>query len=148
MTSGPFAGAVMMTFFAPAARCFAASSRLVKMPVDSKTTSTPSAFHGSSAGSFTDSTLNASPSTVMRAVAGRDVGLEVAEHRVVLQQVRERVGVGEIVDRDEVDVVVAERGPHDVASDSPETVDADLDGHRRSFCACGAMPAPVQHVIV
>ena len=30
--SGPLAGAVMITFFAPAARCLAAPSRLVKMP--------------------------------------------------------------------------------------------------------------------
>ena len=57
MTSGPLAGAVMITFFAPAARCFAASSRLVNRPVDSKTTSTPRSFHGSCAGSFSDSTL-------------------------------------------------------------------------------------------
>ena len=63
--SGPFAGAVMTTFFAPAAICFAAPSRLVKMPVDSNTTSTPSAFQGSCAGSFTDSTWNLSPPTVI-----------------------------------------------------------------------------------
>src|SRR5436190_7743988 len=63
--SGPFAGAVMTTFFAPAARCFAASSRLVKRPVDSNTTSTPRSFHGSCAGSRTDSTLNSSPSTAI-----------------------------------------------------------------------------------
>ena len=61
--SGFFAGAVMMTFFAPAARCFAAASRSVNSPVDSNTTSTPRSFHGSCAGSFTDSTWNVSPST-------------------------------------------------------------------------------------
>src|SRR6188768_1386810 len=52
--SGFFAGAVMMTFFAPAARCFAALSRSVKRPVDSKTTSTPRSFQGSCAGSLDD----------------------------------------------------------------------------------------------
>ena len=41
MTSGSVAGAEMITFFAPAARCLAASSRLVKKPVDSITTSQP-----------------------------------------------------------------------------------------------------------
>ena len=41
--SSPLAGAEMMTFFAPASRCFAASSRLVKKPVDSITTSTGAA---------------------------------------------------------------------------------------------------------
>ena len=36
---------------------------------------------------------------------GLDVGVEVAEDRVVLQQVRQRRGVGEVVDGDEVDVL-------------------------------------------
>src|SRR5262245_49024408 len=63
--SGPFAGAVMTTFFAPAATCLAAASRFVNRPVDSNTTSTPRSFHGSCAGSFTDRTLNDSLSTVM-----------------------------------------------------------------------------------
>ena len=90
VTSGLLAGAVMMTFFAPAARCLAASSRLVKRPVDSNTTSTPRSFHGSCAGSFCDSTWNSSPSTVIRSPLARDVGLQVAEDRVVLQQVGER----------------------------------------------------------
>ena len=65
-------------------------------------------------------------------VAGRaDRHGEVAEHRVVLQQVRERRGVGDVVDRDEVDVLVAERGAHDVAADPSEPVDAYPDGHSR-----------------
>jgi hypothetical protein len=41
-----------------------------------------------------------------------------------------RRGVGEVVDRDEIDVLVAERGPHDVAADAPEPVDADFHCHR------------------
>ena len=49
--SAPLAGAEMMTFLAPAARCLAAPSRLVKRPVDSITTSAPSSFQGSFAGS-------------------------------------------------------------------------------------------------
>src|SRR5947208_4070567 len=63
VTSGFLAGAVMTTLFAPAATCFAAASRSVKRPVDSKTTSTPRSFHGSCAGSRTDNTLNSSPPT-------------------------------------------------------------------------------------
>ena len=39
VTSGSVAGALIRTLFAPAARCFAAPSRLVKNPVDSNTTS-------------------------------------------------------------------------------------------------------------
>jgi len=49
--SAPSAGAEMMTRRAPASRCFAAASRLVKMPVHSSATSTFRSFHGSFAGS-------------------------------------------------------------------------------------------------
>ena len=48
--SSPLAGAEMMTFFAPAAMWPLAFSASVNRPVDSMTISTPSAFHGSSAG--------------------------------------------------------------------------------------------------
>src|SRR5690242_6875678 len=54
-------GAEMITFFAPAARCAAALSRLVNRPVDSITTSTPSSFHGSFDGSRSAHTLMWSP---------------------------------------------------------------------------------------
>src|SRR5215203_1040439 len=46
--------------------CFAALSRSVNNPVDSNTTSTPRSFHGSCAGSLTDSTWNSSLFTEMR----------------------------------------------------------------------------------
>src|SRR5260221_11561551 len=49
--SAPSAGAEMMTRLAPASRCLAAASRLVKMPVHSSATSTLRSFHGSFAGS-------------------------------------------------------------------------------------------------
>ena len=52
--SSPLAGAEMMTFLAPAARWPLAFSASVKSPVDSMTYSTPSSFHGSSAGVFAD----------------------------------------------------------------------------------------------
>ena len=47
-------GAEMITFLAPASRCFAAPSRSVKNPVDSTTMSTPSSLQGSAAGSRSD----------------------------------------------------------------------------------------------
>ena len=64
MTSGSVAGAEMITFCAPALRCFAASSRFVKKPVDSITTSAPRSPHGSAAGSRSASTLISRPSTL------------------------------------------------------------------------------------
>ena len=49
---------------------------------------------------------------------------------VVLEQIRERAGIGEIVHRHEIDVIFSlEGGPHDVASDSPETIHSNLDRH-------------------
>ena len=50
--SSSVAGAVIITFFAPASRCARTSAAAVKTPVDSITMSTPSALHGSRAGSF------------------------------------------------------------------------------------------------
>jgi hypothetical protein len=63
--SSPVAGAEMITFLAPASRCLAAASRLVKMPVDSITTSTSRSFHGNVAGSRTARPLKPLPSTTM-----------------------------------------------------------------------------------
>src|SRR5512138_3363097 len=71
----PFAGAVMMTFLAPAARCPLAFSTSVKRPVDSITTSTPSCFHGSCEGSFALTTcilLPLTTSTSSSALSGED----------------------------------------------------------------------------
>ena len=62
VTSGFLAGAEMMTFCAPASRCFAAAARSVKCPVDSMTTSAPSSFHGSTAGSVSAVTRTLRPS--------------------------------------------------------------------------------------
>ena len=56
--SSSVAGAEMMTFLAPASRWPLALAALVKMPVDSTTTSTPRSPHGSAAGpSLTSSAL-------------------------------------------------------------------------------------------
>src|SRR5581483_961149 len=63
--SGSVAGAEMITFFAPASRCFCAPSRLVKSPVDSITTSTPSSRHGRFAGSRSASPLSSRPAALI-----------------------------------------------------------------------------------
>ena len=65
-----------------------------------------------------------------RAVGRLDLAREAAEDRVVLEQVGERLGVGEVVDRDEVEVGARlVGGAEEVAPDPPEPVDADLDCH-------------------
>ena len=63
--SSPLAGQVMTTFLAPASMCFWASSPVLKMPVDSTTTSTPRSPQGRLDGSRSESTLNAWPSATM-----------------------------------------------------------------------------------
>src|SRR3954454_7938401 len=63
--SGSVAGAEMTTFLTLPPRCLAASSRLVKKPVDSMTTSAPRLSHGSAPGSRSDRTRRTSPSTTM-----------------------------------------------------------------------------------
>ena len=65
-----------------------------------------------------------------RVVFRRDVRVQIAEHRVVFEKMRERLGAGEIVDGDEVDVLVAERRAHDVPADAAEPVDTYPDWHR------------------
>ena len=54
---------------------------------------------------------------------------QIAEHGIVFQQMRERFGVRDVVHRDELNILVVDRRPHDVASNTAEAVNADLDGH-------------------
>ncbi len=63
--SSPVAGAEITTLRAPPSMCLCASAALVNRPVDSRTMSTPRAFHGSLAGSFSASTFTVWPSTVI-----------------------------------------------------------------------------------
>ncbi len=68
VTSGPLAGAEMMTRLAPPRVTWSAKppfgpSRSVKRPVDSTTTVTPRSFHGSLPGSRSFSTLMVLPLT-------------------------------------------------------------------------------------
>ena len=66
----------------------------------------------------------------MLVVVDGDVLAEPAEDRVVLQQVRERLVVGEVVDRDDLDVgALRQGGAEEVAADAAEAVDAYADGH-------------------
>ena len=123
--SGSVAGAEMMTFFAPASRCFCAPSRLVKKPVDSITTSTPRSPHGSAAGSRSASPFSSWPAALIEPASTATSPGERAEQRVVREQVRHRRHVAEVVERDELEVGVAlQRRAEEVAADAAEAVDA------------------------
>src|SRR5712692_5219869 len=62
VTSGCLAGAEMITFLAPAEKCFSAEARSVNRPLHSSTTSTFSAFQGRAAGSLSAVTSISFPS--------------------------------------------------------------------------------------
>jgi hypothetical protein len=63
-------------------------------------------------------------------LGGLDLAGEAAEDGVVLQEVREGLRVGDVVDPDPVHVGAAfVRRPEDVAADAAEAVDACLQGH-------------------
>src|SRR5690606_20873642 len=65
-----------------------------------------------------------------RLVVVGDLTLERAEHRVVLQQVRERLVVGQVVHRDDLDVrTQLQDRTKVVPADAAEAVDSDADGH-------------------
>src|SRR5574344_2019386 len=59
-----------------------------------------------------------------------DLVLEPAVHGIVLQHVREVLGVEEVVDADDLDVAeIVNRSAENHAADAAETVDANLDSH-------------------
>ena len=64
--------------------------------------------------------------------AGSDLVRQVPEDRVVLEQVSQRLGIGEIVDSDEIDVLVGERGAQNVAPDASKSINANFYGHGAS----------------
>ena len=128
--SGPLAGAEMMTFCAPASRCLAASSRFVKRPVDSITTSAPSSLQGSFAGVCLGGDPHALAVDDQGVLFDLDAALERAVHGVVLEQVTKRRGVGEVVDGDELDVGAAlDRSADGETTDAAEAIDAHSNSH-------------------
>jgi hypothetical protein len=66
-----------------------------------------------------------------RVAVDRDLTLEAAVHRVVLQHVRQVVGLEQVVDGDDLDVVleVLNRCAQHVATDAAEAVDTEFDSH-------------------
>ena len=66
-----------------------------------------------------------------RPVAGCHVTAIRPVDRVVLEEVGQPFGIGEVVDRDKIDVrdALQLRGPHDLSPDPTETVDSHSNGH-------------------
>ena len=61
--------------------------------------------------------------------AGGDFVGQVAEDRVVFEQVGQSFGIGEIVDCDEIEIFVGERGAKNVAPDASKSINANFYGH-------------------
>jgi hypothetical protein len=130
------AGAEMMTFLAPPSMCALALVASVKKPVDSTTTSAPTSPHGQVRRVLLGEGAEG-PVADGDVLVGVGHVAEAAEDRVVLEQVGERLVVGEVVGADDLDVGGAGRvgglhGAVEVAADAAEAVDAHADGH------CGA----------
>src|SRR5207247_4813893 len=50
-------------------------------------------------------------------------------NRVILQEIGQRLGVREVIDREKIQLGIAQRRPQHVAPDPPEPVDSDTYGH-------------------
>ena len=129
--SSPLAGAEMMTFFAPPSMCLRAASAFgeasggLEHDVDAEVL--PRQRRRILLGE--DSDLVAVDGD--RAVRRRDVALVRAVHRVVLEEVRERLRIGQVVDGDELDVgdTLLLRGAKHLSSDASKAVDANANRH-------------------
>src|SRR5579862_6843311 len=64
--------------------------------------------------------------------AGADVVAQVAQDGIVLEQVGQGFGVGQVVDRHKFDIAVIERGTQHVAPDAAESINAYFDCHKTS----------------
>jgi len=129
VTSSLVAGAEMMTFLTVDPRCALAFSASVKWPVDSTTICAPTELGGILFGID----LDLFPIDGNEVVAGNDVVFQVAENGVILKQMGESFGTGEVIDRDEFDFGVSEGGAKDVASDAAKTVDSNFYSHAFSL---------------
>ena len=59
-----------------------------------------------------------------------DLTGETTHDRVVLQEVGQRLGVGEVVDSDHLEVgALLSKGAEEVTANAAKTVDTNLDGH-------------------
>jgi hypothetical protein len=70
--------------------------------------------------------------------------IQITEHGVVLEQVRKRFGVSQVVDGDEIDVWITKCSAKNVSPDTTEPIDTNLNRHCKSpptsieFCLdCG-----------
>ncbi len=130
--SGSLAGAVMTTFLAPACRCLDEVARSRKIPVDSTTIPTPISPQGSVAGSLAEQTRISRPLTKIASPLAFTSAVERAVDGVVLQEMGQRLGVGQVVDRHHLDVRRLQGRAKEHPADPSEPVHSDAHCHGRS----------------
>ena len=59
--------------------------------------------------------------------------MQISQHRIVLQQMRQRGRVGHIVHRHKINFLIINRRAHDVAPDTPKPIDSNLNRHSSSI---------------
>ncbi len=131
--SSPLAGALMMTFWAPAAMCALAFSAFVKMPVLSSTMSTPRSPHGRCRRVLLLEDPDLPAVNDQEVVGVVDDARVRAVRRIVLEQERVEGDGHQVVDRDNLDVGRAlDQRLERLAADAAKTIDANAGSHRSS----------------
>src|SRR5207245_1191602 len=128
--SSPLAGAEMTTFFAPAARCLSASGRSEPagtLEHEVHAQRLPRELLGLLDRRHFDRLAVDDQRIALRLDGAR----EPAVDGIVLQEMRERLGVGDVVHRHELERLLLHehRGPEHVAPDATEPVDPDTHCH-------------------
>jgi len=73
---------------------------------------------------------------------------KIAQDRIVLQQMRQRFRIGDVVDGDKLNVPIVQSRAHDVAPDAAKTVNTYLNGHSSSewdVVICGSARTEFGH---
>ena len=119
----------MMTFLTVPRRCLEASLASVKRPVDSITICAPTDSQGELGrildGKYLD--LLARHCDGIRVV--RNCFRERSQHRVVLQQVRQRCGIGQIVYRYEFHIIPVQTRADNITANAAEAINSYFDCH-------------------
>jgi len=62
----------------------------------------------------------------------RDLLRQIAENRIVLEEVRERLRIRNVIHRYNLNVLIAERRPRDVPADAAKPIDPNFNWHASS----------------
>jgi hypothetical protein len=125
------AGAEMMTFLTVVPRWALALAPSVKKPVDSTTISAPTEAQSSLAGSRSEKTLICLPSTEMN--PSPDVTSFFRLPRIEFEQVGQRGRAGQVVDGNKLNLRIAKSGAKNVAANTAEAIDSNLNCHVHSL---------------